>query len=194
MKQTKIKDIESKYFTISDYDKFKNNISGAKITEKRLVNKSDFFRIYKKLWFKWKNKNIGNKNRTKSRKIWSSKTSNIWFKYFCRSKLLFNDEAQSFLIFQSIFDTFTRPAVFTERIIAWLSRWLSNEKIRPPTARNYGIFPKLKWYNSKMRVDFKGSCLSNFNSKHCSKVSYCLQTKLMVARFKGCFSSKRLFV
>ena len=49
MKQTKIKDIESKYFTISDYDKFKNNIPDAKITEKRLVNESDFFRIYKKL-------------------------------------------------------------------------------------------------------------------------------------------------
>ena len=49
MKETKIKDIESKYFTISDYDKFKNNIPDAKITEKRLVNESDFFRIYKKL-------------------------------------------------------------------------------------------------------------------------------------------------
>ena len=33
-------DIESKYFTTSDYNKFMNNILDAKIKNKKLVNKS----------------------------------------------------------------------------------------------------------------------------------------------------------
>ena len=37
----KIKDIEGKYFTTADYNKFKSNIVDAKIKEKKLVNKSD---------------------------------------------------------------------------------------------------------------------------------------------------------
>ena len=35
-----IKDIENKYFSPSDYNKFTNNILDAKITGKKLVNKS----------------------------------------------------------------------------------------------------------------------------------------------------------
>ena len=35
------KDIEGKYFTTSDYNKFTNNIFNAKIKTKKLVNKSD---------------------------------------------------------------------------------------------------------------------------------------------------------
>ena len=42
-----------------------------------------------------------------------------------------------------IFNTFTRSAGLTETIVAWKSRELSNENIRPPTALNYGLSPKL---------------------------------------------------
>ena len=35
-----LKDIKNKYFTISDYNKFTNNILDAKITVKKLVNES----------------------------------------------------------------------------------------------------------------------------------------------------------
>ena len=38
---TKIKDIESKYFATSDYNKFTNKILDANIKEKKLVNESD---------------------------------------------------------------------------------------------------------------------------------------------------------
>ena len=45
MKQTghdaKIKDIMGKYFTISGYNKFTNEILDAKINNKKLVNKSN---------------------------------------------------------------------------------------------------------------------------------------------------------
>ena len=33
------------------------------------------------------------------------------------------------------------------------------KKIRPPTASNNSLFPKLKWHNSKIRVEFKGTRL-----------------------------------
>ena len=38
---TKIKDIESKYFATSDYNKFTDKILDANIKEKKLVNESD---------------------------------------------------------------------------------------------------------------------------------------------------------
>ena len=35
---------------------------------------------------------------------------------------------------------------------------MSNEKIRPPTTSNNSLSPKLKWHNSKTRIEFKDSC------------------------------------
>ena len=66
----------------------------------------------------------------------------------------------------------------TETIVAWQSKGLSNEKIRPPTSLIYSLSPKLKWHNSTIRVELKGSYLktrqSNFFTKQCSKFIYCL--------------------
>ena len=54
-----MKDIESKYFTTSDYYKFSNDILDVKIKNKELVNKSDNSGQ--------NDKNINNKIRIKSR-------------------------------------------------------------------------------------------------------------------------------
>ena len=43
----KILDIEKKYFTTSDYNKFMKDITGAKIKEKELVDKSDISNLEK---------------------------------------------------------------------------------------------------------------------------------------------------
>ena len=51
------------------------------------------------------------------------------------------------------------PTGITETIIAWQSKGLSNEKIKPPTTLNNSLSPKLKGYNSKIRIEFKGSRL-----------------------------------
>ena len=38
---------------------------------------------------------------------------------------------------------------------------MSNEKIKPHVTANHSISPKLKWMNnSRIRVEFKGSCLN----------------------------------
>ena len=39
------------------------------------------------------------------------------------------------------------------------SNGLPKEKTKPPTTSNNILFPKLKWHNSKIRVEIKGSCL-----------------------------------
>ena len=41
MSDAKISDIETKYFTTSDYNIFANEVLNAKIKEKRLVDKPD---------------------------------------------------------------------------------------------------------------------------------------------------------
>ena len=41
MSDAKISDIETKYFTTSDYNKFASEVLNAKIKEKRLVDKPD---------------------------------------------------------------------------------------------------------------------------------------------------------
>ena len=41
MSDAKISDIETKYFTTSDYNKFTSEVLNAKIKEKRLVDKPD---------------------------------------------------------------------------------------------------------------------------------------------------------
>ena len=45
----KILDIETKYFTTSDYNKFMSEILNTKIKEKGLVNKSDISNLVKKI-------------------------------------------------------------------------------------------------------------------------------------------------
>ena len=47
----------------------------------------------------------------------------------------------------------------TETIVAWESKGLLNEKIKPIIKKNNNFSPKLKWHNSKIRVEFKGRCL-----------------------------------
>ena len=49
------------------------------------------------------------------------------------------------------------PAGLTETIVAWESKGSLNEKNKPPTILSNSLSPK--WHNSKVRIEFKGSCL-----------------------------------
>ena len=64
----KISDIETKFFTSFDYNKFTSQIIETKIIEKRLVDKSSISNLVKKKnWFKYKTCNISNKSQIKSK-------------------------------------------------------------------------------------------------------------------------------
>ena len=47
----------------------------------------------------------------------------------------------------------------TETIVQRQSKGLLNEKVRPLVTLNNSLFPKLKWNNSKIILEFKGSSL-----------------------------------
>ena len=59
-------DIESKYFTTADYNKFTNQTLDEKIKQKELFSKSDIADLVKKAGLDKKSSNISNKSRVKS--------------------------------------------------------------------------------------------------------------------------------
>ena len=63
----KISDIESKYSTTSDYNKFMNKILNAKINEKILVNKLGISGFTDNSDLDKKDSNINNKSRINTR-------------------------------------------------------------------------------------------------------------------------------
>ena len=95
--------------------------------------------------------------KTKQDKIVKLQTYNL--SLFIGQSYFFNDGSQNFFIFQPILNTFTKPVGLTKTIVVWQSKGLSNVKIRTPTTWNNSLSPKMKWYNSKIRVEFKGSFL-----------------------------------
>ena len=54
----------------------------------------------------------------------------------------------------------------TDYISSWKSKGLSTESIKPPTAFDNSLTPALKYYGTKTRVKFTGSCFKQ------SKISY----------------------
>ena len=74
---------------------------------------------------------IADKNIEKMKKLQTFNLSN-----FSRRSYFDSDGLENYLIFQPIYNTFTRPAGDTETIIAWKS---------PPTALGISLPPKLKW-------------------------------------------------
>ena len=55
---------------------------------------------------------------------------------------------------QNILSISKKPVDLTETIVGWQPKGLSNEELRPPTTSNNDFSPKLKRYNSKVRVNF----------------------------------------
>ena len=52
------------------------------------------------------------------------------------------------------------PTGNTKTIVAWKSKELSEESIKAPITPVNNVAPKLKWiHDSKIAVEFKGSCL-----------------------------------
>ena len=105
----KIKDIESKYFTTSDYNKFKNDILDPKIKIKILVNKSDISGFINNTDFNEKMKTLATKAELKAKQDKIVKLQTYDLSLFIGQSYFFNDGAQNFLIFQAILNTFTIP-------------------------------------------------------------------------------------
>ena len=52
----------------------------------------------------------------------------------------------------------------TKYISSWQSKGLSDERIKPPTTSDYKLNPKVNYYGTKTRLEFRGSCLKQDKS------------------------------
>ena len=69
----------------------------------------------------------------------------------------FNDVAQLYLIFQTLYYTLKRLGD-TEKTALWKSKGVSTEKLTTPTSTDNSLSPSIKWYrNSNLCLVFKGS-------------------------------------
>ena len=80
------------------------------------------------------------------------------------------DGKQNYLVFLPMRKHFKLHLVINviDYVLSWKSQGISNENIKPPTAFNYNLNPKLSYYGTKMRLQFTGSCLKqpNFTFTH----------------------------
>ena len=70
-----------------------------------------------------------------------------------------NYVSQNYLVFKPLFKSFT-TATGIDRILAWKSKGLSEESIKPSATLDNGLTPKLIFIeNAKIAIEFKRSCL-----------------------------------
>ena len=140
-------EMEIKYLTSSDYNKFTSNALDAKITQKKLVNESYLNEKIKTLETKEELKTLATKAELKAEQDKIVKLQTYDLSLFIGQSCFNNDGAQLYLIFQPTYKTITFSGLpFT--ISEWESKGLSNEKFKPYTA-NKSLSPKLLWNKSR---------------------------------------------
>ena len=68
---------------------------------------------------------------------------------------------QNYLVFLPMGKYFKLNSVVgvIDRVLSWQSKGISNESIKPPTISNNSLNPRLKYNDTKIKVQFTGSCL-----------------------------------
>ena len=131
-----------KYFTSFDYNKFTNNILGAKIKGKKLVNESDIANFVKNTNSDDKLKNINVKvtsNRTKHvesenklnellEKVNLLSTKGYNF-FLGRTYFTGHNGCQNFLVFTPMYNSLILDN--NKKVTNWISTGVSTEKIKP---------------------------------------------------------------
>ena len=123
----KISEIESKYFTTSDYNKFTSNTLDAKIT-KKIVHESDLNETIKTLATKEEIKTLAAKVELKEEGDKIVKLQTYDLSPFIGQSHLNNDGSQNYLVFQPIQKTTTTFSGLPYTVSEWESKGLSNEK------------------------------------------------------------------
>ena len=92
-----------KVFTTSDYYKFTNDILDAKITAKKLINESVLNELIKTLASKKEIKTLARKAELKAEQDKIVKLQTYYLSLFIGQSYFFNDGAQLYLIFQTLY-------------------------------------------------------------------------------------------
>ena len=155
---TKITDIENKlnnhnhdkYVATSEFNTLAANVFNARLAQANLITKTDF------------DANLSGLNR----KITANKTKHFLNdndSSYYRDKHYFDEgsDKQNYLVFLPINKYFKLNSVVgvIDRVLSWQSKGISNESIKLPTTSNNILNPRLSYSNTKIKVQFTGSCL-----------------------------------
>ena len=153
----KISDIETKYLTTSDYNKYKCEILNAKIKEKKLVDKFDISGFTDNSDLDKKEAALATKAELKPEEDKKVKLQAFDSSYF-RGKSHFDDiDTQNYILLQSIYN-FLKRIANSNYISTWKSKELSHESIKSPAASNNSPALALN-HNIKLRAKLDGYCL-----------------------------------
>ena len=155
---TKITDIENKlnnhnhdkYVATSEFNTFAANVSNARLAHANLITKTDFDAKLSSL----------------NKKITANKTKHFLndndLSYY-RGKQYFDEGSgkQNSLVFLPMEKYFKLNSVLgaIDLVLSWRSKETSNESIKPPTTSNNSLNPRLSYNDTKIKVQFTGSCL-----------------------------------
>ena len=78
--------------------------------------------------------------------------------YFIGKSHFEEDGTQNCLVFEPL-NKYFEIITNTKHISSWKYKGLSNENITAPTTSNYKLNPKLSYFGTKTRSDFRGNCL-----------------------------------
>ena len=101
-----------------------------------------------------------------NRKITANKTKHFLndndLSYY-RGKQYFDERSgkQNYLVFLPMRKYFKLNSFVgvIDRVLSWQSKGTSNESIKPPTTPNNSLNPRLSYNDTKIKVQFTGSCL-----------------------------------
>ena len=101
-----------------------------------------------------------------NRKITANKTKHFLndndLSYY-RGKQYFDEGSskQNYLVFLPMGNNFKLNSVVgvNDRVLSWQSKGLSNESIKSPATSNNSLNPRLSYNDTKIKVQFTGSCL-----------------------------------
>ena len=171
-----ISDIENKYITTADYNKFTKNIVDNSIRTKNLVDKAAIARFINNTIYIKKVATSATKAELKAEQNKIKKVQEFDLSYFRGRSRFEEDGAQNYLVFQPI-NRYFKSIIGVgngEYIYFWKSKGLSDKSINCIATSNYSITPSLDYLGAKIRVKFNGSCLKQDkitythgkNSKH----------------------------
>ena len=83
--------------------------------------------------------------------------------YFIGKSHFEEDGVQNYLVFQPLKKYF-KIVASTNYISSWQSKGLSDETIKPPSTSDNSLNPKVSYYGTKTRLEFRESCLKQDKS------------------------------
>ena len=103
---------------------------------------------------------------------------------YYRGKQYFDEGSgkRNYLVFQPMGKYFKLNSVvgITDRVLSWQSKGISNGSMKPPTTSNNSLIPRLSYNDTKIKVQFTGSCLKQpkFTFTHKKVVNICIVYEL----------------